>query len=353
MLFPSNSFATVDGSQPDCPNMPPFLNQGERKAILGGRSYPDDDQGREQWDLASQTPMASGNVLCWRRRRQCTNRQCKSPTTGQPYRFKAEDHELWNCPLCGSDRHCRKAVKSPNNGCKYHGGATPHGWKLPQTKTGQYSQYIKDDVLRADFEQHLASPQLFDVTEHIAFTKVMIGEIMGEYGGGGSRQLFQEMKKIRAAYKRNARKKEPDLDLARQLQGDLDRMISEGSQSRQVTHDYHGLLDVLVKAIDAHYRHTNIERTMITSDKAWRMLVAVEQTLVNGLEMTLEVSDERVLDLLRLQKIEFDAPLTPDRVHELKLGLRADQETINRKVLSYARKRFNELAGNDYFRECQ
>lgn len=312
---------------------------------LNFESFPDDDGQQERLNSIAQTPDDNGNVICWRRRKRCSNPHCKDPFTGAPHKFKAPEHYLWNCPICGRDRHCRRLVSHPNRGCHHHGGKTPSGWDLPQTKTGDYSKHIQVASLRAEYERLLASEELCSVTDSIALLKARMNEIVAEYGGGASRELLKRMKANRKAYKHQMRRVDPDPAILRQLDRDLDEMVAEGSHAYQVMDDYRGTLRDVIHAIDARDRHVTMERTVITADKAWVLLAHVEETFRVGAEMIVDpINEEYVRRQCELLGADFHS-LSRERVQELVQTYLDERHQKKREMLSYASKRFKELAG--------
>jgi len=316
----------------------------ERGRALDFWSSPEQPDERERLDAIAQTPDDNGNVLCWRRRRGCSNPDCRDPRTQASYKFKASDHDLWNCPVCGRDRHCRALVPAPNRGCRHHGGKTPVGRELPQTKDGEFSKHLRLEPLRGEYGRMLDSEKLSSLTEELAFLKVRIREVVGEYGGGASRELLQQMKKNRADHKAQMRLHEPNPVLLRQLDRDLDKMIAEGSEGYQVMDDYSKTLTDVIRTIDARDRHFEKARLMITADKAWVMLAHVEETFRVGAEkLVQDIGEDHVRRQCELLGVDFHT-LSHERVQELIQVYRDEQQKKKREMLAYASERFRELS---------
>ena len=312
---------------------------------LNFESFPNDDGQQERLNLIAQTPDDNNNVLCWRRRKQCSNPHCLNPATAKNYRFKASEYDLWNCPMCGHDRHCRRLVPHPNRGCHQHGGNTPNGWDLPQTKTGEYSKHIQVASLRADYERLLASRDLCSLDDSIALLKARLNEIVAEYGDGVSRKLLQRMRENRQSYKREMRQVTPDPMLLRQMDKELDQMIAEGSKAYAVMNDYRVTLRGVIDAIDARDRHVTMERSVITADKAWVLLAHVEETFRVGAQMIVDpINEDYVHRQCEILGVDFHS-LPRERVQQLVQTYLDERHQEKRKMLSFASKRFRELAG--------
>lgn len=315
-----------------------------RGQALAAWSFPDDEGARQRLDGISQTPDEHGNVHCWRRRRGCSNKECRDPKTLAPHKFTKAERDLWNCPICGRDRHCRRLVRLPNRGCHQHGGKTPTGWELPQTKNGEFSKHLRLEPLRADYERLLSSEELYSINDSIALLKATLNEIVAGYGGGTSKELLKRMKQNRAAYKHQIRQQEPDPAQLRQLDRDLDQMIAEGSKAHAAREEFMTVSTKVAQLIADRDRHVQTEKMMITSDKVWVLLAHVEETFRVGAEKIVEVVDEAFVQCqCETLGVDFSA-LSPERVQELKQLYRNQRQKEKKKFMAYASNRFGELA---------
>jgi len=224
-----------------------FSNESQENndLLLELWSYPTEPDRRAEVDDCAQTPDKHGQVLCWRRRSRCNNPDCQDPRTGLPHhytglphRYSGEERELWNCPVCKKDRHCRKRVTPPNRGCCKHGGKSPTGYDHPRTKTGEYSKYIQNDSLRAAYEETLASPALLSIEEHIALLYAQVKEVTRNFDGGVSRELLKQMKTNRNAHKKEIKREEPDPLALQRLDRDLYDMTTKGAEEYHVRNEW-------------------------------------------------------------------------------------------------------------------
>ncbi len=91
---------------------------------------------------------------CGRRNKSC--RKCK-------YRYKAGD-KTWECPKCGTDRHCATPKMNGYETCRMHGGkGTPKKEKIIlSTKLSQTFNRIlaEDGLLELSFERGMVLSQL-------------------------------------------------------------------------------------------------------------------------------------------------------------------------------------------------
>jgi len=70
---------------------------------------------------------------------------------------------------CGAKRRNGQPCKAPamaNGRCRIHGGKTPNGFGLPQTKTGRYSKHLPSTLLTA-YESAVNDPDLLSLHQDI------------------------------------------------------------------------------------------------------------------------------------------------------------------------------------------
>lgn len=85
-----------------------------------------------------------------------------------------------NPHVCGAKTRsggtCKRAPMT-NGRCNLHGGKTPNGIALPQTKTGRYSKYLPTELLD-NYQAALADSELLSVRDEIALVDAKIGQIL-------------------------------------------------------------------------------------------------------------------------------------------------------------------------------
>lgn len=314
--------------------------------ILEFHAFPNAPQEREPLDAVAHTPDEAGNILCWRRCRRCSNKDCRDPLTERPHQFSAAEHGMWNCPVCGKDRHCRRLIPHNAPGCRNHGGATPNGFDLPQTKTGEHSRHLRVASLKADYERFLQSQTLYGFDDRVALLKARLNEVVAEYSGGASRELLNQMKQNRKVFKSEMGKVASDPLRLRELDQELDDLLAEGARTYQVMDDYRAVSRDITTLTSARDQHMEREQLTISNDKAWMMLAHVEETFRVGVEMLVsEVDEEFVRRQCEILGVSFDT-LSPQRVWELKDTYRDERLKAKKRMLTYASQRFGELAGS-------
>ena len=81
-----------------------------------------------------------------------------------------------------------------NGRCRLHGGATPHGWALPQTKTGKHSKYLRTDAdLLERYDRGVNDPDLLALTDEIALIDSRVMTLLAEGGEVELQAVWGEM----------------------------------------------------------------------------------------------------------------------------------------------------------------
>lgn len=76
-----------------------------------------------------------------------------------------------------SGQRCKRHATPGHNVCHIHGGKTPSGMALPQTKTGRYSKHLPTR-LGERYETALKDPDLLALRDEIALTDADISRIL-------------------------------------------------------------------------------------------------------------------------------------------------------------------------------
>lgn len=103
---------------------------------------------------------------CGRRTHSC--RKCE-------HRYPKAERDLWTCPKCGEDRHCKKIVKEPGLACGIHGGKSLKGPASPSWKYGIYSEHMPRHLLEA-YHKFLTDPQRLSVEGEIAVASALLAD---------------------------------------------------------------------------------------------------------------------------------------------------------------------------------
>jgi hypothetical protein len=161
-----------------------------------------------------------GEPICGRRKRQC--RKCF-------YRFRAVDHELWDCPKCGEDRHCQETKLYFNGCCYLHGGPStgPLNIKPPATslRHGLYTRVWKrfdlDEMFTALMER---KDELRDPIESLGNLETRIMQL---HESGESSGLFKAIHKAWLALRKAGSNKNQQAVCLKTLEGLIEQGAGE------------------------------------------------------------------------------------------------------------------------------
>lgn len=81
-----------------------------------------------------------------------------------------------------------------NGRCRIHGGKTPSGIALPQTKTGRYSKYLPK-ALNEQYRRSVSDTELLSIREDIALVDAMIASALPKLETRESGKAWQLIKK--------------------------------------------------------------------------------------------------------------------------------------------------------------
>lgn len=119
----------------------------------------------------------------------------ETPPGGRPvFGRNAKGNPICNSPLRNKPgRFCQTSVGLfPNGRCELHGGPTPHGDALPQTKHGKRAKYMPPR-LTEHFREALSDPELMSLNEDIATAEARIVDLLSRADKGESKALYGRM----------------------------------------------------------------------------------------------------------------------------------------------------------------
>lgn len=185
-----------------------------------------------------ETGQFAGWRRCWRRNNNC--HACD-------HKYSKDEYDLWECPECGFDRHCRTPVPRAGDACRMHGGTSLKGDQHPNFKHGGYSGSW-EPTWEADYETFLEDPERLQVDYEMATVRVLLKQEIEDIKGGGSSSQWRRAKAVyenalRAHQARNSR------GFSEQF-NELGRILSEGAERRERLSEVRKLSDQVRKLVD-------------------------------------------------------------------------------------------------------
>lgn len=107
--------------------------------------------------------------------------------------------------ICGAKTQaghpCKRNPARGRTRCKKHGGATPRGLALPQTKHGKFSDHMPTRLL-ANYEAALSDPNLLSVREEMAALTARQAELLSNLDAAAGPAIWREAVKSWRAFTR-------------------------------------------------------------------------------------------------------------------------------------------------------
>jgi len=181
--------------------------------------------------------------ICARRRKQC-------PKThgGCGHQYTKDEHDLWECPECGLDRHCQFPVKKAGEACRYHGGLTPRGVEHYAYKHGLYSKHLPGNLL-ADYQAFKDDPNRLSLEEEMALIRSMVAERARALNAVHSAKAWGQLEKI---YKEAmAASRQGQKDRFALLVTQMGEVISDGAGQASSRKELKDLVEQERKLVDA------------------------------------------------------------------------------------------------------
>lgn len=214
---------------------------------------------------------------CNARVRRCP--QCK-------YKFSKAEHELWACPVCATDRHCKKPVKLEGQRCFLHGGKSPSGIAASQFKHGRYSKVLPGGLAQR-YEEALADQELLALRDEIALLDTRLMDLLGALGAGTSTEIWATLQQSFGALRVALAKR--DVDAANLAMRDLGQAVETGGQQRETWTEVYQLLETRRRLAESEAKRLIQMQQVLTAEQAMVLLTRVQQAIIEN------VTDKRAL----------------------------------------------------------
>ena len=170
---------------------------------------------------------------------------------------------------------CRRAPM-PNGRCRMHGGATPVGMALPQTKHGRYSKYLPTR-LAGRYAEALADRQLLELREEVSLLDARLAEVLGRLDSGECGAVWRALREQMVAYRR-AQGEGKGSEVAAALE-QAERLIEHGLQDYVVWAEIRALIEERRKLVESERKRLVEMQQMLTTEQAMVLLAAVADTV--------------------------------------------------------------------------
>lgn len=172
---------------------------------------------------------------------------------------------------------CRDHAMKGRTTCYHHGGSTPRGFALPQTKTGRHSKDLPTRLAG----QYLASrndPDLLNLSDEIALTDAFIEDARRGLDHGESGRLFTELKASGDAL--TAAQRAKDGDGVSQAIGEIGTLIRHGVAAYAARNEAADLIERRRKLVDSEGKRRVAMQDTITSERAMLLISVLLESVV-------------------------------------------------------------------------
>src|SRR5690625_616309 len=94
---------------------------------------------------------------------------------------------------------CQRYPLAGRERCRLHGGATPRGKDLPQTKTGRWSKDLPTR-LAARYHEALKDSRLLELRDELALIDARLSELVAQLDGGEAGAIWADLMKARREF---------------------------------------------------------------------------------------------------------------------------------------------------------
>lgn len=169
----------------------------------------------------------------------------------------------------GQPERCRRRAVAGRTVCVVHGGKTPRGHALPQTKDGRHSKDLPTR-LAARYDASRTDPELLNLTDEIALADALIEDARRGLDHGESGRLFRELKASWDALQHAQREK--DAAGVQMAMAEIGALIRQGVGAYAARDETMGLVERRRRLVDSEQKRRVAMQDMVTSEQALLMI---------------------------------------------------------------------------------
>lgn len=167
---------------------------------------------------------------------------------------------------------CQRPAINGTGKCYHHGGMTPRGFALPQTKTGQYSKHLPTRLV-STYQETLADPKLWELNEKAGLVNARLVELVQRLDTGESGATWAALRdawdELHAAITTgNVAKTNLFLPV-------VSNLIEVGNRDNALWIEIAGMINLYKGLSESERRHNENMERMITAEQMMLMFAAV------------------------------------------------------------------------------
>ncbi len=171
-----------------------------------------------------------------------------------------------------SGERCKRHAVPGRNVCAIHGGKTPRGFALPQSKTLKYGASLPTR-LKARYEESERDPELLYLRDDIAVVDARLEDLIKRVDTGESGALWEALH--RARQELILAKRSGDSLKQMQWMNAILELIGQGHSDYQAWREIGGVLEQRRRLVESERKRLVEMQQMITTEKAMLLIGAV------------------------------------------------------------------------------
>ena len=160
-----------------------------------------------------------------------------------------------------------------------HGGKTPTGIALPQTKHGRYSKVLPTRMLER-YNAAITDPELLNLSAEIAVVDSRLSDLLIRVESGDAGEIWDKLSKAKDKY-RDASLKADIAEMGAQLDAMI-RLIERGAQDVAAWREIHGVLEQRRRLVESERKRLVEQEQMLTLHEAMTFFNAVASAVKNN-----------------------------------------------------------------------
>jgi len=197
------------------------------------------------------------------------------------HRYTKDEYDLWACPECGEDRHCKIPVAHKGDRCRFHGGKSPKGIASPHFKHGRLSKYMPDK-LAARYDEALSDDDLMALRNEIALLDARLAELLETIHTGESGPAWGQLRDLHKDMKDALVQGDPQT-IAERLK-DMDELIDIGVRRGAMWQEIYDVAERMGRLKQTEHKRLQAMHQMITVERAMAMVARMTQVVVNNVD---------------------------------------------------------------------
>lgn len=168
-----------------------------------------------------------------------------------------------------SGDQCKRHASPGYSVCAIHGGKTPRGMALPQTKHGRYSKDLPTRLVE-QYETAIADPDLLNLSDEISLVETRIRELQQRIDVDGGGQLWGAVAGI--AFDLKSAQADEDMDAIKAITQRLMALAQRATDDAKAWDAIISLIEQRRKLIESEAKRRVQMQDTITSERAMLLI---------------------------------------------------------------------------------